>query len=206
MALKVVILDYGMGNLYSVERKFRYLDVNTIVTSSPKDLLGADKIILPGVGHFKKAMDNLLSLDIVDALNECVMIKKKPVLGICIGMQIMAGYSEEGGCSGLGWFDANVIKFNVVDHLRYKVPHMGWNHIQIKKDSQLMSGISENSEFYFLHSYHYESYVNSDVLNVTEYSCEFVSAVEKDNIFGVQYHPEKSHDSGEKILINFMKL
>jgi glutamine amidotransferase len=195
-----------MGNLFSVKKKFRKLGEDITVTSNPTEINNADKILLPGVGHFGKAMDNLKSLNLLDILNENVLIKKKPILGICLGMQLMAKRSEEGNAEGLGWFDAEVVHFNVADKLRYKIPHTGWNQITKVKDSMLLKDIPDAAEFYFVHSYHFKCNNPQDILNLTEYEYSFVSAVEKDNIFGVQYHPEKSHDIGITMLNNFIAL
>jgi len=203
---KVVIIDCGMGNLFSVKKKFRKLGEDITVTSNPTEINNADKILLPGVGHFGKAMDNLKSLNLLDILNENVLIKKKPILGICLGMQLMAKRSEEGNAEGLGWFDAEVVHFNVADKLRYKIPHTGWNQITKVKDSMLLKDIPDAAEFYFVHSYHFKCNNPQDILNLTEYEYSFVSAVEKDNIFGLQYHPEKSHDIGITMLNNFIAL
>lgn len=142
----------------------------------------------------------------IEALSEAVLVKKIPVLGICLGMQLMAQSSEEGNVEGLGWFKAKVVKFKVSDTLKYKIPHMGWNEINICKPSMLMNNISDGSEFYFVHSYHIVCEEQADVLNQTEYDYRFCSAIEKENIFGVQYHPEKSHEQGEKLLKNFIQL
>jgi glutamine amidotransferase len=203
---KVVIIDCGMGNLFSVKKKFRKLGEDITVTSNHTEINNADKILLPGVGHFGKAMDNLKSLNLLDILNENVLIKKKPILGICLGMQLMSKRSEEGNAEGLGWFDAEVVHFNVADKLRYKIPHTGWNQITKVKDSMLLKDIPDAAEFYFVHSYHFKCNNPQDILNLTEYEYSFVSAVEKDNIFGVQYHPEKSHDIGITMLNNFIAL
>lgn len=203
---KIVIIDYGMGNLHSVWKKLKKLNANVIVSNNYNDIKSSDKIILPGVGHFGKAMDSLNSLNLIDVLNEHVLIAKKPILGICLGMQLMTNSSAEGNVKGLGWFDAEVIRFNVKDTLEYKVPHTGWNQIDIKKESALMKDIPNFSEFYFVHSYHVSTKQKSDILNNTEYEYSFVSAIEKENIFGVQYHPEKSHDVGELLLNNFINL
>jgi glutamine amidotransferase len=202
----LAIIDYGMGNLGSVKRKFSLFGVDTVITSGLQDIVTADKLILPGVGHFQKAVENLKQLKLWDILNEMVLIKKKPVLGICLGMQLMAKRSEEGGVEGLGWIDAEVVKFQVKDKVKYKVPHIGWNQIVKIKESKLMNEIPDLSEFYFVHSYHFRCNNPEDILNETEYETNFVSAVEKENIFGVQYHPEKSHGAGELLLKNFNKL
>jgi glutamine amidotransferase len=206
MPSKIVIVDCGMGNLFSVKKKFKSLDEGVIVSSLPKDLDNADKIVLPGVGHFGMAIDNLKKLGLLDALNENVLVKKKPILGICLGMQLMANSSEEGNVTGLGWIDAQVVRFNVSDKLKFKIPHMGWNQVQNQKNSLLTKGIPDDSEFYFIHSYHFKCNNASDILHLTEYEYSFPSAIEKDNIFGVQYHPEKSHDIGITMLNNFIAL
>ena len=206
MKKTLAIVDYGMGNLNSVKKKLDRLKTTASITSNPKDIIKADKIILVGVGHFAKAMKNIKELNLLDTLNEAVIIKKKPVLGICLGMQLMANDSEEGNSEGLGWLDANVRKMQVDDTLRFKIPHTGWNKITQSKKSRLMKGIPESSEFYFVHSYCLKSNEASNILNETEYCFKFTSAIEKDNIFGVQYHPEKSHDVGEILLKNFISL
>ena len=206
MKQTLTIVDYRMGNLNSVKKKLDRLKTTASITSNPRDIVKADKIILVGVGHFAQAMKNIKELALLDALNEVVIIKKKPVLGICLGMQLMANDSEEGNTEGLGWLNANVRKMKVNDTLKFKIPHMGWNKIIKSKESALMKGIPKSTEFYFVHSYYFQSNETSDILNETEYSFKFTSAVEKDNIFGVQYHPEKSHDVGDVLLNNFISL
>ena len=206
MKQTLTIVDYRMGNLNSVKKKLDRLKTTVSITSNPRDIVKADKIILLGVGHFAKAMKNIKELDLVDALNEIAIVKKKPVLGICLGMQLMAKDSEEGKTEGLGWLDANVRKMQVDDTLKFKIPHTGWNKIIQSKKSHLMKGIPESSEFYFVHAYYLKPNETSNTLNETEYSFKFTSAIEKDNIFGVQYHPEKSHDVGEVLLKNFISL
>ncbi len=203
---KIVIVDYGMGNLFSVKKKLNRLKKDCIISSEPKIISQADKLILPGVGHFKKAMKNIHDLKLYDSLNQTVLIDKKPVLGICLGMQIMADYSEEGNCSGLGWIKADVKRFNINNKLKYKVPHTGWNNIIKKKESKILGNVSEDSEFYFVHAYHLVAGNPDDIICETEYEYNFCSAIEKNNIYGVQFHPEKSHFSGEKLLFNFVNL
>ena len=238
----LVIVDYKMGNLHSVKKKLDFLKVDSVISSDPAVILNASKLILPGVGHFGQAMENLRKLNLIDALNEAVLVKKTPILGICLGMQLMARESRESraerctesaevkrdlstpnesadqGTSsgversssgvemGLGWFDAEVVKFTFEDTLRFKVPHTGWNTISIEKDSPIMKDIHENSEFYFVHSYYMKANDPSDILNYTDYGNHFVSAISKDNIFGFQYHPEKSHDLGLQLIRNFVLL
>jgi len=206
MSEQITIIDYGMGNLFSINKKISGFKINSIISSNPKDIETANKLILPGVGHFQKAIENIKKQNLYDSINESVLIKRKPILGICLGMQLMAKNSEEGNVNGFGWFDAEIMKFRIENKLKYKIPHIGWNQIIKTKDSALMEGIPDSSEFYFIHSYHIKANVQSDILNETDYEQRFVSAIEKENIFGLQYHPEKSHDAGETLIKNFIAL
>jgi imidazole glycerol-phosphate synthase subunit HisH len=203
---RTVIVDCGTGNLNSVKRALDRMRVSSVISSSSDDLQRADKIILPGIGHFGRAISNLADLGLLDALNEAVLAKRTPVLGICLGMELMAKSSEEGNVPGLGWLNAETIRFDPPEGARFKVPHMGWNRINIKKPSLLMSGIDPSAEFYFAHSYHLKVNDDSDLLSETDYGISFPSAIEKDNIFGVQYHPEKSHDAGARLIRNFVDM
>lgn len=206
MGENIVIVDLGMGNLNSVKKKLYRLGIDSVITSEQKIISSADKIILPGVGHFSQAMENMRRLNLFDTLNEFALVHKKPVLGICLGMQLLAKHSEEGDSHGLGWIDANVVRFKISDKLKFKIPHTGWNSIIKTKNSLLMKGIDDESFFYFVHSFHFLAENREDILNETDYEYRFPSAMEKNNIFGVQYHPEKSHDVGEKLLKNFIEL
>ncbi len=206
MSINIVIVDYGMGNLNSVYKTLVRLKTNPIISNNQKIIEQADKLILPGVGHFKNAMAQLNNLQLLETLNENILVKKKPILGICLGMQLMGSKSEEGNVNGLGWIDGDVIKFNINDTLKHKIPHIGWNSIVNSKTSLLMKKIPNHSQFYFVHSYHFKVANSNHILNETEYEYTFTSAIEKENIFGVQYHPEKSHDIGELLLKNFIEL
>lgn len=193
-----------MGNLNSVKRRLLRLGIQASVSHRPDDIFTASKIILPGVGHFAKAVANLKSSGLWDALNDAVLIRKTPILGICLGMQLMAARSEEGNADGFGWFDAEVVRFRI-NNPKFKVPHMGWNTLIPAKKSVLLSEEVDRHEFYFVHSYHWQTSVEADILTRTEYEYEFVSAVEKNHIYGVQFHPEKSHEAGGEILTRFCR-
>jgi imidazole glycerol-phosphate synthase subunit HisH len=206
MAIKIAIIDTGTGNLRSVYNALYKLNTNPVIANAPKQVLEAEKLILPGVGHFEKAMNNLKSMDLYDTLNEAVLVKKMPILGICLGMQLMARSSEEGKTAGFGWVDNTVIKFKIQNRLKYKVPQAGWNTVTINNSDSLFKKINNRSEFYFLHSYHYETEDATHLLGTTEYEYSFVSAIEMENIFGTQFHPEKSHDAGMQLLHNFISL
>jgi imidazole glycerol-phosphate synthase subunit HisH len=206
MAIKIAIIDTGTGNLSSVYNTLYKLDTNPVIVNSPKQVLEAEKIILPGVGHFEKAMNNLKLMNLYHVLQETVLIKKKPILGICLGMQLMARGSEEGNAAGFSWIDDNVIRFRIKNRLKYKVPQAGWNTVTTYHPNSLFKKINNHSEFYFLHSYHYEAKDGAHLVGVTEYEYSFVSAIEKENIFGTQFHPEKSHDAGMQLLNNFISL
>jgi len=202
----ITIVDYQMGNLHSVKRAFNRLGVEVNIATKPSEILSAKKLILPGVGHFGKAMDHLKETGLLEALNEAVLVKKTPVLGICLGMQLMTKHSEEGNCEGLGWFDADVVRFQVNDTLQYKIPNIGWCDVKHVKESKILNGINSNDPFYFVHSFHARTSDTSIILGTTDYETEFTCALEKENIFGVQFHPEKSHASGLQLLKNFSEL
>jgi imidazole glycerol-phosphate synthase subunit HisH len=203
---KVVIIDYGMGNLRSVQKKLDRIGANSMISSDPEVIRSAKKLVLPGVGHFSNGVNKLKESGIWDILNQKVLAEKTPILGICLGMQLMARSSEEGDVEGFGWFDAHVRKFTVSDKIKYKVPHMGWNEaIPAKSGTELLDGL-ENARYYFVHSFHIDCNDSADILATTIYDYKFTSAIHKNNIYGVQFHPEKSHDEGERLLANFLRI
>lgn len=203
---KIVIINYGMGNLRSVYNKFRKTGVECTISSEKEDIESAKKLILPGVGHFKYAMDNLVKLELIDLLNKKVIDDKIPILGICLGTQLFCKHSEEGNCEGLGWVDAEVVKFKISDKIKYKIPHMGWNNIKVINSNKLDEVINNDDHFYFVHTYHLKCNNNSDIWMTTDYDYEFVSAVHRNNIYGTQFHPEKSHDVGYELLKKFAEM
>jgi len=208
MPQHIKIVDFGMGNLHSVVRKFDRIGgrATASLTSDPADIVRADKLVLPGVGHFGRAMENLRSLQMIDALNEAALVRKIPILGICLGMQLMTRRSEEGGVAGFGWIDADVVRLRVKDTLRYKVPHVGWCRVAIRRESALLKEIPDGAEFYFVHSYTLRVNEADVVLCESDYARSFPSAIEDGNLFGVQFHPEKSHRLGDRLLENFVEL
>tara|TARA_B100000941_G_scaffold288673_1_gene266026 strand:+ start:210 stop:845 length:636 start_codon:yes stop_codon:yes gene_type:complete len=211
--MKIAIIDYETGNLKSVSKALELASNNVLkksnikIISSVKDLYNFDKVVLPGQGSFKQCFQSLNSIHgILDGLTDFVMIKKKPILGICVGMQLFSSFGEEdGGSEGLGWVKGKVKKINLKD-LSLKLPHMGWNNVQISSKSKLLYGIDNDSHFYFVHSYSFDVDQKKYVSATTNYSIEIVSAIEKDNIFGTQFHPEKSQANGITILENFVKI
>ena len=211
--MKIAIIDYETGNLKSVSKALELASNNVLkksnieIINSAKDLNNFDKVVLPGQGSFKQCFQSLNSIHgIFDGLSDFVTVKKKPILGICVGMQLFANFGDEdGGSDGLGWIEGKVKKISLKD-LSLKLPHMGWNNIQISSNSKLLSGVNNDSHFYFVHSYSYDVDEKKYVSATTNYSIEIVSAIEKDNIFGTQFHPEKSQANGIKILENFVKI
>ena len=211
--MKIAIIDYETGNLRSVSKALELASNNVSkklsieIINSSKYLNNFDKVVLPGQGSFKQCFNSLNSIQgILDGLSDFVIVQKKPILGICVGMQLFSSFGDEdGGSEGLGWIEGKVKKINVKD-LSFKLPHMGWNNIQITANSKLLNGIDNNSHFYFVHSYAFDVNDKTHVSATTNYSTEIVSAIEKDNIFGTQFHPEKSQVNGIKILENFVKI
>lgn len=199
----VVIVDYGMGNLASIKNMLKKLGYESTITSDIKTINSATKLILPGVGAFDYGMQQIKELGLTEVLNHKVLIEKIPVLGICLGMQLMTKSSEEGIRQGLGWIDAKACKF-ISETL--KVPHMGWNTLNIQKESSLFSKDREEKRFYFVHSYYITCNDMKDIVATTQYVVEFVSSFQKNNIYGVQFHPEKSHKFGMNVLKKFMEL
>jgi len=196
----IAVIDYGMGNLRSVEKGFQKVGVEVRVTNSPADLKEADGVVLPGVGAFRDCINELRGLNLTGALLEAIE-EGKPYLGICLGLQVLFSESEEfGRCRGLNLFRGKVPRF---PESSLKVPQMGWNQLNIKKDSPLLSGVPDRSYFYFVHSYYVAPEDESIIMTTTDYGIEFVSAVQKDNIYAVQFHPEKSQEPGLRILRNF---
>lgn len=206
MRNKITIIDYGMGNLRSVQKKFSRVGAEVEITNIPRVIERADKLVLPGVGHFANGVKKLREYRIWDVLNQRVLADSTPILGICLGMQLMAKSSEEGNVEGLGWFDAEVVKFHVKDQLKYKIPHMGWNNIVTNKESSLFKNVSSEAMFYFVHSFHIKCNNIEDILTTSEYEYQFTSAIQNKNIYGTQFHPEKSHEWGEIVFRNFVNL
>jgi len=201
---RIVVIDYGMGNIGSIINMFKYLGIDALVSSNKQIISSADKLILPGVGNFDKAVENINSLDLFETIKEMALVKKVPFLGICLGMQLMCNESEEGKLNGLSLVDAIVKKFNFTTGSNMKVPHMGWDYINIQKKSTILDDLDNNSKFYFVHSYFVSCENMEDVLTYTIYGEKFVSSFEKDNIIGVQFHPEKSHKYGISLFKNFI--
>ncbi|PHR49831.1 MAG: imidazole glycerol phosphate synthase subunit HisH [Fluviicola sp.] len=204
--MTISVLDYQAGNIASVSRAITRIGEDCKVITTAEEVLKANKIILPGVGHFGKAMEYLHSQGLVEALHEKVIVQHTPILGICLGMQLMCKYSEEGNVTGLSWFDAHVTKMKVKDTLRYKVPHTGWNTVQAIPNHPLLKNIDQNSEFYFVHSYHVLTAPENQILTKTVFETPFISGLQVGNIFGVQFHPEKSHEAGSQLISNFIHL
>jgi glutamine amidotransferase len=200
----IAIVDYKIGNLFSVLNMCKYVGIDAKIVSQEEDILSADKLILPGVGHFSKGMENLRNSNLIESLNEAVIVRKKPILGICLGMQLMTNFSEEGDCEGLKWIDATTRKILIDSSL--KVPHMGWNEVLFTKSSPLISEDFQNPRFYFVHSYHVVCNLKDDLLCTTQYGIELTAGFQHEHIFGVQFHPEKSHKYGMELLKKFNKI
>lgn len=243
----IVIVDYGMGNLRSILKKLEMIQVKAVISSKVEDIKSAEKLILPGVGHFGQGMKNIKEYGLLPILNTKVMEEKIPVLGVCLGMQLFAEWSEEGNVAGLGWIRGKIVRFHFDDVpqkfddkpqkicdvtrrfndmpqtlsndslernndsqkssvaiRKFSIPHVGWNTIDVRKDSSLLKDISPKTRFYFTHSYHFEELEKECVIATTSYGYDFPSVVKKNNIYGTQFHPEKSHLTGLEIYKNFI--
>lgn len=203
----IALIDYGMGNLKSVKNALYYIGANVKITASSKDLALSDAIILPGVGAFADGMNNLKKLNLIPSLNKEVIENKKPYLGICLGMQFIAKKSYENGChDGLGWVEGEIKKIDPVEK-EFRVPHIGWNDVTPKREEEniLFEGLPAQPVFYFVHSYHLCVDISCAkiITSTCQHGGEIVSSIQYNNIFGVQFHPEKSQSCGMKLLNNF---
>ncbi len=202
----IAIVDYDMGNVASVANMLKRVGVSdAILTREPEAIRRADKIILPGVGAFERGMRNLRDFGLIGVLNECALGRKVPVLGICLGMQLLASASDEGEGAGLGWIDAQAKRFEFASESPLKVPHMGWNYAIPTRANPLIPA-APRSRFYFVHAYHVACAHEEDVLATSEYGGAFACAVNRDNVYGVQFHPEKSHRFGRTLFEGFVSL
>jgi glutamine amidotransferase len=203
----ICIIDYGAGNIGSISNMLRKIGTANTITSNIGEIEKAEKLILPGVGHFDYGMQKLKESKLVDVLDYKVKEEKVPILGICLGAQLMTNRSEEGTSEGLGWFEAEVKKFSFLPgEPALRVPHMGWNFVRIQKQTPLTKDLPDEPRYYFVHSYYLHPHNLSDIMLTTVYGNEFASALSNGNIFAVQFHPEKSHKYGLKIFQNFLSL
>ena len=202
----IVIIDYQMGNLRSVQKAFEVNGCNAIISNDRSVIKSADKIVLPGVGSFKDGMQHLKNLDLIDVLHQEIVQNKKPFLGICLGMHLIAnkGY-ENGETQGLSWVDAEVIRFDLASEY-LNIPHIGWNNVDYKNHNDLYESIEDNHDFYFVHSYHFSTCEKDIVSSTTSYGIDFISSIQKGNIYAFQFHPEKSQIAGLKIIENFVNV
>jgi len=201
----VAVIDYGLCNLDSVRRALEECGATAKITDDPADIEAADRCVLPGVGAFAKAMDNLNQRGLSDAIRTHVQIKQRPMLGVCLGMHLLGSYGEEsGGADGLGLVPARIVKLHPAE-ARERVPHVGWNAVNVRKDSVLFQEVSAGTDYYFVHSYHMQCETAEDILATTPYCGGFVSAIESGCVMGVQFHPEKSQSAGFRLISNFLE-
>lgn len=202
----IIIIDYGLGNIGSIKNMLNRIGVESMMSCDANDIERADKLILPGVGRFDYGMAQLHASGFIDVLNSKVLNNKTPILGICLGAQLMTEFSEEGNVEGLGWIRGKTVAFKKVNFDQdLKVPHMGWTDVFDFRNSKLFTRMYEDPRFYFVHSYHLEITDQEHTMVRSKYGYDFVAGIEKDNILGVQFHPEKSHKYGMRLLENFIR-
>lgn len=203
----ITLIDYGVGNIFAFQNVYKRLNIPTKIAKTSSELLDAEKLILPGVGSFDYAMSQLNNSGMRETLDELVIEKHVPIIGICVGMQMMGNRSDEGKSDGLGWIDADILKFDesLIRH-RTKLPHMGWNDVVPVANHPLFEGLEKEAIFYFLHSFYFKCNNTHESIAVSDYGITFTSALNYNNIYGIQFHPEKSHQNGEKLLHNFAKI
>jgi glutamine amidotransferase len=205
--MSITIVDYGMGNLGSIQNMLKKVGSASIVSADKLAIERADKLILPGVGAFDTGMRRLGELGLIPILNRIALEKRVPVLGVCLGMQLLMRKSEEGHLPGLGWIEGEAVRFRFdAAQSNLKIPHMGWNTVSVRRPGVLLKGIESDARFYFVHSYHVVCARDEDVLAVTEYGYPFASIIQHENIMGAQFHPEKSHRFGMAMLKSFVEL
>lgn len=203
----IAIIDYGVGNISAFVNIFKQLNIPAKIAKNEADLQDADKLILPGVGHFDYAMQRFNDSGMKERVNHLVTVEKKPVLGICVGMQMMAERSDEGDLKGLGWINSEVIKFDEsMRSAKLPLPHMGWNDVSPTTDNPLFNNLNNEARFYFLHSYYFKCNEIENSTADADYGSKFTCAVNRENVYGVQFHPEKSHHYGITLLKNFAEL
>lgn len=203
----ITVIDYGLGNVLAFVNVYNRLNIPVAVAKSANDLVNASKLILPGVGSFDHAMQQFDQSGMRQPVEQLVLQNAMPVMGICVGMQMLAKCSDEGELPGLGWIDGKVKKFDLSIMPRgTNLPHMGWNDVKPVVDGGLFKGMEQDARFYFLHSFYFECYQQPNVLAVTDYGGHFSCAVRRDNVYGVQFHPEKSHHFGSQLLKNYAEV
>lgn len=202
----IVIVDYGMGNVGSIRNMLRAVGSDAVITAAPAQIASAQKLILPGVGAFDAGMRNLADAGLIPLLEDAVRVRRTPILGVCLGMQLMCKLSDEGKLPGLGWIDAHIRRFDFSAGPALKVPHMGWNCVAVAKPNSLISAQEGEQRFYFVHSYHAVCNRTEDVLVRSHHGYDFDAAFSCGNIYGVQFHPEKSHRFGKSLMTKFVAL